>query len=148
MGLRTFGHVGSRAFEASRPSGVLAGPRKYGVLTWTRIQSLYLSTLCFSPPTSSVITRTCLAVMSRKVGSIEVLQCPVKDPELSDPRYDGPEPSLKILEKGFRKGPNAAAFQTATVFEKDVKISLRDGVKIRADIFRPCNDGKVPALIA
>lgn len=86
--------------------------------------------------------------MSLKVGSIDVLQCPVKDPESSDPRYDGPEPSHTILEKGFRKDPNAAAFQTATVFEKDVKVSLRDGVKIRADIFRPCDEEKVPALIA
>lgn len=86
--------------------------------------------------------------MSLKVGSIEVLQCPVKDPESSDPRYDGPEPSFTILEKGFRKDPDAAAFQAATIFEKDVKLSLRDGVKIRADIFRPNDDVKVPALIA
>jgi predicted acyl esterase len=86
--------------------------------------------------------------MSLKVGSIDVLQRPVKEPEISDSRYDGPESSLKILEKGFRKNPEAAAFQTATVFEKDVKIILRDGVKIRADIFRPHNDVEVPALIA
>lgn len=86
--------------------------------------------------------------MSLKVGRIEVLQCQVKDPEVSDPRYDGPEPSLRILEKGFKKDPDAAAFQAATVFEKDVKISLRDGVKIRADIFRPYDDIKIPALIA
>lgn len=86
--------------------------------------------------------------MSLKVGSIEVLQCPVKVPESSDPRYDDPEPSLTILEKGFRKDPDAAAFQAATIFEKDVKLSLRDGVKIRADIFRPNDNVKVPALIA
>ncbi|KAJ5660925.1 uncharacterized protein N7484_000297 [Penicillium longicatenatum] len=85
--------------------------------------------------------------MSLKVGSIDVLQRSIEDPN-SDPRYDGPEPSLTILEKGFRKEPDAAAFQIATVFEKDVKISLRDGVKIRADIFRPQDDVKVPVLIA
>ncbi|KAJ5769548.1 alpha/beta-hydrolase [Penicillium odoratum] len=87
--------------------------------------------------------------MPLQVGSIEVLQRPVEPPETSDPHYDDSQSSTTILPEHYRKGPNAAPFQAATVFEKDVKISLRDGTKIRADIFRPHGVVEpVPALIA
>lgn len=33
------------------------------------------------------------------------------------------------------------------VIDKDVEITVRDGVRLRADIFRPSSGGKVPALI-
>ncbi|KAJ6029759.1 uncharacterized protein N7446_010891 [Penicillium canescens] len=70
-------------------------------------------------------------------------------PELSDSRYDGPDACTSILPRGFRKSPENAPFQIDTVFEKDVKISLRDGTQIRADIFRPHDAaGSVPGLIA
>jgi predicted acyl esterase len=70
-------------------------------------------------------------------------------PELSDSRYDGPDACTNILPRGFRKSPENAPFQIDTVFEKDVKISLRDGTQIRADIFRPHDAaGSVPGLIA
>jgi predicted acyl esterase len=86
--------------------------------------------------------------MTLKVGSIEVIQTSLRPCE-EDPNYDNPDPSTTILSKGHRKNPAYAAFQANTVFEKDVKIPLRDGSRIRADIFRPADsDEKVPALVA
>ncbi|KAE8422997.1 alpha/beta-hydrolase [Aspergillus pseudocaelatus] len=77
------------------------------------------------------------------------LKRPVKLPEISDSRYDGPETCTNILPEGYRKGHDRAPFRTATIFEKDVKIALRDGTQIRADIFRPSSTvDPVPALIA
>ncbi|CAG7931568.1 unnamed protein product [Penicillium olsonii] len=87
--------------------------------------------------------------MPLKIGSIDVLLRRVKVPETSDPHYDGSQSSTTVLPKGFRKSPDSAPFQTATIFEKDVELSLRDGTKIRADIFRPHGTvDPVPALIA
>ena len=33
------------------------------------------------------------------------------------------------------------------IIEKDVEISLRDGVRLKADVYRPKGGGKVPAII-
>jgi putative CocE/NonD family hydrolase len=40
-----------------------------------------------------------------------------------------------------------AADQYAVVFERDVAVSMRDGVKLRADIYRPEAPGKFPVLL-
>ena len=39
-------------------------------------------------------------------------------------------------------------FKVDTIWEKDKEIVLRDGIKTRADVFRPQEGGAVPALIA
>ncbi|KAB2572782.1 putative serine esterase [Lasiodiplodia theobromae] len=66
-------------------------------------------------------------------------------------KYDGFNPSVKTLEKGYTKEPGRRPFGVDTVFEKDVAVKLRDGVKIYTDIFRPATSdnesGKVPAII-
>ncbi|CVL11485.1 related to cocaine esterase [Fusarium proliferatum] len=86
--------------------------------------------------------------MPLKVGSVAVLQSPLPPPEQDD-KYDNAYHSVTVLKKGHRKSQESAPFQTDTVFEKDVQFTLRDGVHIRADIFRPANDAeKVPALVA
>ena len=86
--------------------------------------------------------------MPFKVGSCDVIQLPLPPCE-KDPSYDNPDPSTTTLRKGHQKYSDCAAFQVDTIFEKDVKITLRDGTKIRADIFRAANTSeKVPALIA
>lgn len=86
--------------------------------------------------------------MTFKVGSTEVIQRPLRPCE-DDPNYDNPDSIKTTLPKGHRKDPAYAAFQADTIFEKDVKIPLRDGSHIRADIFRPADeDQKVPALVA
>lgn len=86
--------------------------------------------------------------MPLRVGSIDVIQTSLR-PCAQDPNYDNGDSSITILPKGHRKDPAYAAFQANTIFEKDVKIPLRDGARIRADIFRPADSKeKVPALVA
>ena len=57
-------------------------------------------------------------------------------------------PSTQILPKGYRREPDRLALKEDLIWEKDVAIPLRDGVHLRADIFRPAKlDGhKLPAL--
>lgn len=54
-----------------------------------------------------------------------------------------------VLPKGHVKSPGRKAFPTDVVFERDVAIPMRDGIKIYTDIFRPTDSetNKVPALI-
>ncbi|GAB1218324.1 hypothetical protein ATERTT37_007578 [Aspergillus terreus] len=63
--------------------------------------------------------------------------------------YDDAETRTITLPKGYKKQPEYAAFKTDTIFEKDIKIPLRDGTIIRADIFRPVGaTQKLPILMA
>jgi putative CocE/NonD family hydrolase len=43
--------------------------------------------------------------------------------------------------------PNAAAEPYAVIFESRVAVKMRDGVTLRADIYRPAADGKFPVLL-
>jgi predicted acyl esterase len=70
-------------------------------------------------------------------------------PTEQGPNYDGPEYSITVLQKGHIRKPGYAPFQVDTIYEKDIKIVLRDGKTIRADIFRPAIPGaKIPVLMA
>ena len=83
-----------------------------------------------------------------KVGSIEVLHTGVKPPEY-DPNYRGFKPGQIIFKQGHHE-PERAAFEVDTIWDRDLEIPLRDGCKLRADIFRPATSDSecVPALIA
>jgi len=86
--------------------------------------------------------------MPYKIGPIEVIQTPLAPPE-ADHYYDNAESNATVLRRGHRKDPNSAPFLVDTIFEKDVVYTLRDGVKIRADILRPADEStRVPALVA
>ncbi|KAH7134862.1 Alpha/Beta hydrolase protein [Dendryphion nanum] len=61
--------------------------------------------------------------------------------------YSGFNPSTTTLAKGHRRQEHLAPFQTDTVWEKDFAVPMRDGIKLRADIFRPTGSEKVPAII-
>lgn len=61
--------------------------------------------------------------------------------------YEGFHPSRQILEKGHVKASGLRPFPTACHFERDVGISMRDGVVIYTDVFRPVTDDKVPAIL-
>lgn len=63
--------------------------------------------------------------------------------------YSGFDPSTTILSKGHKRPgrDDVAAFQSDAVWEKDFAVPMRDGVKLRADIFRPTGEGKVPAIL-
>ncbi len=85
------------------------------------------------------------------VGSIEVLQTKISPPEAPDSYYGGFSPSKQTLPKGHKRLPRSRAFTVPTIYERDVEIPLRDGVKLRADFFRPAEADekgeRVPALL-
>ncbi|KAI0603902.1 Peptidase-S15 domain-containing protein, partial [Pyrenophora tritici-repentis] len=52
-----------------------------------------------------------------------------------------------VLPVGYKKDPGCRAWETEAVFEQDIPIPLRDGVVIRADVFRPADMSLVPAIV-
>ncbi|KAF9880406.1 x-pro dipeptidyl-peptidase c-terminal non-catalytic domain-containing protein [Colletotrichum karsti] len=77
------------------------------------------------------------------VNSIKVLQCPINRPAWDHPK----EPSRVDLPAGSRKTPEARPLPCDIILEKDHFLTLRDGVRIRADIYRPKTEEKVPAVL-
>lgn len=77
-----------------------------------------------------------------------MLWCGTAKPEVLDEMYEAPAPETRLLKAGWRLTPEHAPFVVDTIWDKDIQVALRDGVKIRADIFRPEESGKVPVLIA
>ncbi|MGQ8335886.1 CocE/NonD family hydrolase [Sunxiuqinia sp. A32] len=57
------------------------------------------------------------------------------------------KPGTQTLPKGYQLDPKFLALPVDIVFEKDVEVTLRDGVKIYTDIFRPANTEKVPVIV-
>lgn len=84
----------------------------------------------------------------------------LKELQVFEPAYnyvdDGKEHGLlskfkqetRVLPKGWQAAPCFCALQVDIVFEKDVPVTMRDGVTIYADIFRPVGSEKVPVIIA
>ncbi|RFA10255.1 hydrolase [Subtercola boreus] len=58
------------------------------------------------------------------------------------------DPGTRTLEAGFQVAPPFKPIPVDIVFEKDVAITLRDGVTVHADIFRPVGTEKVPVIVA
>lgn len=58
------------------------------------------------------------------------------------------DPGTKTLEAGYQVAPQFKALPVDIVFEKDVAVTLRDGVTVYVDIFRPTGTGQVPAVVA
>jgi uncharacterized protein len=58
------------------------------------------------------------------------------------------EPGTRTLEAGFQIAPQFLPLPVDIVFEKDVSITLRDGVTIYVDVFRPAGTEKVPTIVA
>lgn len=56
----------------------------------------------------------------------------------------------QLLPKGWRREPGRRAVKEDIIWEKDVPISMRDGVRLQADVFRPARlEGqKLPTLLA
>ncbi|KAJ4350602.1 hypothetical protein N0V95_004606 [Ascochyta clinopodiicola] len=63
------------------------------------------------------------------------------------PQAPPAESSSAELSVGHKKRLGCRAFTTPTIFESDQVLVLRDGTKLRADIFRPKTDEKVPGII-
>ncbi|HEX4402737.1 MAG TPA: CocE/NonD family hydrolase [Galbitalea sp.] len=58
------------------------------------------------------------------------------------------KPGTTTLEAGYQVAPQFKALPVDIVFERDVAITLRDGVTIHADVFRPAGTAKVPVIVA
>ncbi len=58
------------------------------------------------------------------------------------------DPGTRALSPGYQVDPRFRALTSDIVFEKDVAVTLRDGVTIYVDIFRPAGSEKVPVIVA
>lgn len=86
--------------------------------------------------------------MSYSIKSIPVIQRGVAKPELKGD-YDGVKTSTEVLQKGHKKGDDWREFPVNTIYERDIKIPVRDGAILYGDIFRPADvKEKVPVLLA
>jgi uncharacterized protein len=52
------------------------------------------------------------------------------------------------LPAGYQVDPRFRPLPVDIVLEKDVAVTMRDGVRIYVDVFRPVGTGKVPVIIA
>ncbi|SPJ78819.1 related to acyl esterases [Fusarium torulosum] len=86
--------------------------------------------------------------MSLKINGFDVKIAPAIKPGAKEGGpYDPLNPSVKELPKGHKRTPANRAFEADTIFEKDIVLPLRDGLKLYADVFRPKTDSKVPAIL-
>ncbi|KAG5760176.1 hypothetical protein H9Q72_011706 [Fusarium xylarioides] len=51
--------------------------------------------------------------------------------------YDGFKPGRRVLEAGHARYPCRRAFGVRTIYERDQAVTVRDGARLYADIFRP-----------
>ena len=63
-------------------------------------------------------------------------------------RYPGFQPGQVLLRKGTVRRNGARPLSCDIFFERDVPVTLRDGVTIYTDIFRPATNSPGPAIIA
>jgi uncharacterized protein len=76
---------------------------------------------------------------------MEVLHRPAVPLDLPHANYPGLNPSKTILPNGYPKRPDSRGFEAASIWEGDVEIPMRDGIRLRGDVFRPADtDEKVP----
>ncbi len=57
-------------------------------------------------------------------------------------------PGTQTLSAGFRLAPAFKALPVDIVLEKDIAVTLRDGVTIYVDVFRPVGVERVPVIVA
>lgn len=84
----------------------------------------------------------------------------VKDMQVFKPSYhyidDGKEhgilskfePGIQVLPAGMQVAPMFRPLPIDIVYEKDVAVTMRDGITIYADVFRPAGSENVPVIIA
>ncbi|KAJ5660676.1 uncharacterized protein N7484_000048 [Penicillium longicatenatum] len=86
--------------------------------------------------------------MTLAIAGFDVAQAPAIPPEEEAANQVAPfHPSTQELPKGFRKSEKNAAFPVDTIFERDVAVTMRDGVKLYCDIFRPKGRSNIPAIL-
>jgi uncharacterized protein len=81
------------------------------------------------------------------IGEIFVPANPIgQEPEQA--LFSDFEPGLRTLPVGFQVAPRFQPLPVEIVFEKDVAVTLRDGVTIYVDVMRPAGSEKVPVIVA
>src|SRR5579859_7368056 len=60
----------------------------------------------------------------------------------------GFDPGTRTLLTGFQIAPPFQPLPVDIVLEKDVAVTMRDGVTIYVDVFRPAGMEKVPVIVA
>ncbi|MEU3509688.1 CocE/NonD family hydrolase [Streptomyces longwoodensis] len=60
----------------------------------------------------------------------------------------GFDPGTRTLEAGFQIAPPFKPLPVDIVFDKDIPVTLRDGVTIHVDVLRPVGTEKVPVIVA
>ena len=72
-----------------------------------------------------------------------------KTTPLNDPRsnFHGYCPETVVLPKGYVHIEGAKPLDCDILLERDAAIPMRDGCILRADIYRPNDDEKVPAIL-
>ncbi len=82
------------------------------------------------------------------VAGIEVIQKKITSVDNAHAKYNGLNQSSAILPEGHTRDPSRRAFEAATIWDRDIEVPMRDGVIVRADVFRPAGtEEKVPALL-
>ncbi|KAH0592484.1 hypothetical protein MHUMG1_09755 [Metarhizium humberi] len=83
------------------------------------------------------------------VGGVEVIQRDSPLPTQAAARYPGLRRETTVLPSGHQKTPAHRGFRTATIYDRDIEVPLRDGTILRADVYRPADTTeKVPILLA
>lgn len=85
--------------------------------------------------------------MTLEINGLEVITVPVNKPGSDAAPYAGFGHAIVKFPAGYRKTTDSAPFQVATLFEKDLAVPMRDGVKLFCDVFRPTSTEKCPAII-
>ncbi len=94
-------------------------------------------------PTGKIVS-----TMAFKVGEIEVLHSKSAPIDRPTSNYNGFNPSTTTLPKGHKKDDECRRFPVEIILERDIKIPMRDGVTLFADVFRPVGESqKYPAII-
>lgn len=130
-------HVGDKSFDIS----------SYLFVNFKSIFSI--CSFLFSPFFSLFIKMATTKNLNSQFPDLEwhKLPAPQEHPQYT---YDGFQPGVMILEKGHTRSPGRRAFAAETVFERDVSITMRDGIKIYTDVFRPAGlepGVRVPAIL-
>ena len=76
---------------------------------------------------------------------VEIIYMP--STPISESHYPGLNPHSYILKKGTVHRKGGMPLGSDILVEQDVPIRLRDGVTIRADIYRPVDQDNVPAIM-
>jgi len=71
-----------------------------------------------------------------------------REPEGGQGLFANFQPGTRVLPAGFQVQPRFKPLPADIVMEKDVAVTLRDGVTIYVDVLRPAGDEKVPVLVA